>query len=85
MSKLKGEHWKMNDKRIRLQIRTQEEQDKVQEALPGWECISFGYAPGTSEDIYVFEKHFETELDWTNFLTSDKVNTLIEMKEIRND
>jgi hypothetical protein len=85
MSKIKGEHWKTSDKTVRLQIATNKQQQQLQEALPGWECISFGYIPKTNQDIYVFERHFETELDWTNFLSSDKTKSLIDMKEIKND
>ena len=85
MKRLKGDYWKIEGNIIKLQIRTTEPQAEIQQALPGWMCVSFGYVPLTSEDIYVFEKQFESEIDWTNFLNSDKVNKLIEMKEVVND
>ncbi len=85
MKRVKGEYWKVDKETVKLQIRTTEEQAHLEEVLPGWMCISYGYAPTTSEDIYVFEKSFQTEIDWTNFLNSDKVNQTIEMKEVPND
>ena len=85
MSKVKAKHWKIDAETVRIQIKTKKEQHKIQEALPGWECISYGYAPKTSEDIYVFEKIFKSELDWTNFKNSDKIKNLIEMKEVPHD
>ena len=84
MSKVKGDYWRTEPRTVKLQIRTTQEQRKIEEFLPGWTCVSFGYVPKTSEDIYVFEKSFESEVDWTNFLNSDKVNALIEMKEVSN-
>ena len=83
--KIKVDYWKVEESRYKLQLKTRIEQGKIEEALPGWECVSFGYNPGTSEDIYVFEKDFESEFDWTNFLNSDSVNAIMEMKEIRNE
>ena len=68
-----------------LQIKTCQEQSILEEALPGWQCVSYGYIPKTNEDIYVFQRSFETELDWTNFLNCDKINNMIDMKEIKND
>lgn len=85
MSRVKGEHWKIDDSTFRVQIKTTKEQHKLEEALPGWQCVSYGYIPSTSEDIYVFEKKFESESDWTNFINSDKIKNLIEMKEVSND
>lgn len=85
MSRVKGEYWKVDENIIRLQIKTNKEQRKLEEALPGWHCVSYGYVPKTSEDIYVFEKKFDLELDWTNFINSDKISNLIEMKEVLND
>ncbi len=85
MSKVRGEYWKTGQSTVKIQIRTNQEQHMIEEVLPGWTCVSFGYVPKTSEDIYVFEKNFDTESDWTKFLNSDKVNTLIEMREILND
>jgi len=85
MSRVKGEHWKVNEKTVRIQIRTDKEQHKLEEALPGWQCVSYGYVPKTSEDIYIFEKEFESESDWTRFIKSEKIKNLIEMKEVSHD
>ncbi len=84
MRKVKGDYWKTEQNTVKIQIRTQHAQEQIQEALPGWVCISFGYVPKTSEDIYVFEKEFKSEIDWTNFLNSDKLKESIEMKEVPN-
>ena len=85
MKRVKGEYWKIDENTVRLQIKTNKQQYKLEEALPGWQCVSYGYAPRTSEDIYVFEKKFNCELDWTKFVNSDKIKNLIEMKEIAYD
>lgn len=85
MSKVKGDYWKVNEKTVKLQIKTSKEQRKLEEALPGWHCISYGYIPKTKEDIYVFEKVFNSEVDWANFLNSHETNSLIEMREVKND
>lgn len=85
MSRVKGDYWKIDERTIKLQIKTNKEQYKLEEALPGWNCVSYGYIPKTSEDIYVFERVFDSEFDWTNFLNSDKVSQLIEMREVSND
>jgi len=85
MGRIKGNYWKVEESRYKLQLRTRIEQEKIEEALPGWECVSYGYVPNTSEDIYIFQKDFKTDFDWTNFLNSDSVNQLIEMKEIVNE
>ena len=85
MSRVKGEYWKIGENIVRLQIKTSKEQRKLEEVLPGWQCVSYGYIPKTSEDIYVFEKKFDLEIDWTRFLCSDKIRSLIEMKEVEND
>ncbi len=84
MRKVKGDYWKTEHNTVKIQIRTQDGQDEIQEALPGWVCVSFGYVPKTSEDIYVFEKEFKSEIDWTNFLNSDKLKETIEMREVLN-
>ena len=84
MIKEKGEYWKTEQNTVKLQIRTAQEQKKIEEILPGWECVCFGYVPKTSEDIYVFEKYFESETDWSRFLNSDSLNMLIEMREVTN-
>lgn len=85
MSRVKGEHWKVNENTIRMQIKTDKEQYKLEEALPGWQCVSYGYIPKTSEDIYIFEKEFESESDWISFTKSEKIKNLIEMKEVSHD
>ena len=85
MSKIKGEHWITSENTVRIQIKTSKEQCKLEEALPGWQCVSFGYIPRTSQDIYVFEKKFDSESEWTDFLRSEKTTNLIEMKEVLND
>ena len=82
MSKVKGEHWKIDENTVRMQIKTSKEQRKLEEALPGWQCVSYGYVPSTSEDIYVFEKKFESEIDWKEFMDSDKIKNLREMIEV---
>ena len=85
MKKAKGDYWKVDQETVKLQVRTTEEQRDIEDALPGWMCVSYGYVPNTSEDIYVYEKTFESEIDWTSFLNSDKVNKIFEMKEVLND
>ena len=84
-SKVKAEYWKVNEQIVKLQIKTDKEQHILEEALPEWNCVLFGYAPKSMEDIYVFERSFKCELDWNNFLSSEKINNLIEMKEVLND
>ena len=85
MSKVKGDYWKTEQNVVKLQIKTYEEQEKLEQILSGWTCVSFGYVPRTSEDIYIFEKYFKSEVDWASFLNSDKINELIEMREVTND
>ena len=85
MSKVNGEHWRVDENTVRLQIKTNKEQRKLEEALPGWQCVSYGYIPKTSEDIYVYEKKFDSELAWSDFLNSEKIKSLIEMKEVLHD
>ena len=85
MRKIKGDYWRTEENTVKLQVRTHQEQRKLEEALPGWTCISFGYVPKTSEDIYVFEKEFKSEGDWESFLNSERITTLIEMREVSND
>ena len=84
MKRAKGDYWKVNEETVKLQIRTVDQQKELQEMLSEWMCVSYGYIPSTSEDIFVFEKTFQSEIDWTNFLNSDKVNKIIEMKEVSN-
>tara|TARA_R100000005_G_C4996141_1_gene202988 strand:+ start:2296 stop:2556 length:261 start_codon:yes stop_codon:yes gene_type:complete len=85
IGRLKGDYWKAGENIVKLQIKTSEEQRKIEEILPGWNCVSYGYVPKTEEDIYVFEKKFKSENDWTDFLKSDTLSEQIEMKEVLND
>ena len=85
MKEIKGEYWKTSEKMFRMQIKTSKEQRVLEEVLEGWHCVSYGYIPKTSEDIYVFEKRFESEKDWTSFLKSDNINKLIDVREVNND
>ena len=80
---MRGEYWKVNENRYRLQLKTMARQEVIEEMLPGWKCISFGYIPATKQDILVFEKDFKSSFDWTNFLNSDNITTEnIELKEV---
>ena len=85
MGRIKASYWKVKETKYKLQLRTNAKQEQVEEMLPGWQCISFGYIPATQEDILIFEKDFASEFDWTIFLRSDIINELIEMKEATND
>lgn len=85
IQKVKGKYWIIQGTTVKLQIKTDKEQYMLEEALPGWHCVSYGYVPKTKEDIYIFERTFKSELDWTSFLKNDKVNSLIEIKEVSND
>ena len=82
MRKIKASYWKVEKDTYKLQVRTADEQETIQEILPGWQCVSFGYIPSTSEEILIFEKRFDSEIDWTKFLNSDMIIEKIEMKEI---
>jgi hypothetical protein len=75
MRRIKGEYWNIEDNLYRLQLKTTAELEVIEEMLPGWECVSFGYVPTTKEDILVFEKNFESKFDWTNFISSDNITT----------
>ena len=85
MKRAKGKHWKIDSNTVRVQIKTKVSQHELEEVLQGWKCVSYGYIPKTSEDIYVFEKKFDSELDWANFINSDKIKNLIEMKEVKHE
>lgn len=85
MRRIKASYWKVEETKYKLQLRTKVQQDRIEDMLPGWQCVSFGYAPATQEDILIFEKRFASEFDWTMFLRSDIINELIEMKEATND
>jgi hypothetical protein len=82
MKRLKGNYWKVDEVTYKLQLKTRVEQREVQEYLPGWDCISFGYAPSTQEDILIFERKFKSEMDWTKFLNSDLTLETIELREV---
>ena len=82
MRKIKASYWKVDESKYKLQLRTNIEQQEIQEMLPGWQCVSFGYAPTTKEDILVFERDFQSEIDWTKFLKSDAITEIIELKEV---
>ena len=58
MAKIKANYWKVEESTYKLQLRTNVEQEMIEEVLQGWQCVSYGYAAKTEEDIYVFEKHF---------------------------
>ena len=85
MKRMIARYWKVTDSIVKLQIKTTQDQRLIEEVLSGWQCVSYGYAPKTKEDIYVFEKRFESDFDLTKFLNSSKINSLIEMKEVPND
>ena len=83
MKKMKGKYWKIDCNTYKLQLNTTNNQEDVESLLPDWECVSFGYAPSTNEDILIFEKIFHSEVDWTKFLNSDKIIETIELKEVQ--
>jgi|TARA_Y100000114_G_C11565398_1_gene233809 hypothetical protein len=84
MKKVIAKHWKIDENTVRLQIKTKKEQDRLNDFFADWDCVSYGFIPRTSEEIYIFEKKFKSQLDWQDFLNSNKQNTLIEMKEVKN-
>ena len=81
MKRIKADYW-TQDNTLRLQIKTKIEQTEIQRILLGWNCISYGYAPKTAEDIYVFERVFSTENDLTDFIKSDIIIEQLEMREV---
>ena len=86
MPRIKANYWKVEkSNKYKLQLKTRIEQREIEKLLQGWACTSYGYVPRTREDIYIFEKDFNSEFDWTSFLNSDTVNEFIEMKEILNE
>lgn len=82
MEKIKGEFWRVEDNKFRIQIKTKIEQREIQEILPEWKCVSYGFIPKTMEDIYVFERRFDKENDLTNFVNSDNIVKRLEMREV---
>ena len=81
MERIKAEYW-TQDNITKLQIKTKLEQIEIQKILPGWSCISYGYSPRTMEDIYVFQRAFETESDLIDFIKSDTTVKQLEMREV---
>ena len=84
MARVIGKYWKCDELTVNLQIKTNQQQENIEKALPGWMCVSYGYIPKTMEDLYIFQRRFESELDWAKFLNSEKTTDLIEMKEVQN-
>ena len=82
MERIKGEFWRLEENKLRIQIRTKVEQREIQEILPEWKCVSYGFIPKTMEDIYVFERKFDKENDLTNFVNSDSIVKRLEMREV---
>ena len=85
MERVRGDYWKTEENTFKVQIKTTQEQHHLQDALPGWQCVSYGYVPSTSEDIYVFERKFSSDNEWAKFLQSDNLMELIDMREVLND
>jgi hypothetical protein len=85
MGRIRANYWKVEECKYKLQMRTSVEQEQIEAVLPDWQCVSFGYVPKTEEDIYVFEKSFDSELEWTNFLKSEKVKQLIEVRKATDE
>lgn len=85
MRRIKANYWKVDECKYKLQLQTNVGQKQIEEVLSGWQCVSFGYIPKTEEDIYVFEKRFNSKPEWNDFLKSAKVNQFIDMKEIKNE
>jgi hypothetical protein len=82
MERITGECWNVQDNLYRLQIKTKCELRNVEDKLPGWTCVSFGYVPSTGEEILVFEREFKSKKDWTNFTKTDTIIKLIELREV---
>ena len=61
MAKIKANYWEIEDYKYKLQLKTKIKQRMLEEVLIGWNCVSFGYIPKTQEDIYIFEKQFESK------------------------
>ena len=78
----KGDYWEIEENVFKIQVKTKIDQREIQKALPNWNCVSFGYIPPTGEDIYIFQKTFDSIEEWDNFLNSDRLNKLIEMREV---
>ena len=82
MERIKGDFWRLEGNKLRIQIKTKIEQREIQEILPGWQCVSYGFIPKTMEDIYVFERKFDKENDLTSFVNSDNIVKRLEMREV---
>ena len=81
MERIKADYW-TQENIIRLQIKTKIGQTEIQRILSGWQCVSYGYATKTMEDIYIFERVFITENDLTDFIKSDTIIKQLEMREV---
>ena len=81
MERIKADYW-TQENIIRLQIKTKIGQTEIQRILSGWQCVSYGYATKTMEDIYIFERVFATENDLTDFIKSDTIIKQLEMREV---
>lgn len=82
MKEIKGEYWIIDDNKVKLQIKTKQEQVILEEMLPEWRCVSHGFIPKTMEDIYVFEKAFERNKSLTERIISDTINKQITIREV---
>ena len=81
MKRIKADYWKQENT-VKIQIKTKAQQVEIQEMLPGWRCVSYGYIPKTMEDIYIFERVFSTENDLADFIKSDTITKQLEMREV---
>lgn len=82
MKRIRGEYWNIEKNLYRLQLKTTADLQIIEEMLPGWNCVSFGYVPTTKEEILVFERSFESKHDWADFINSSNITTEnIELKE----
>tara|TARA_B100000989_G_C19344114_1_gene386246 strand:+ start:327 stop:578 length:252 start_codon:yes stop_codon:yes gene_type:complete len=82
---IKANYWKVEECKYKLQLKTKIKQFMLEELLVGWDCVSYGYAPKTQEDIYIFEKQFKSVHAWESFINSNNIIELIEMKEVNNE
>ena len=82
MKEIRGEYWIIEGNKVKLQIKTTQQQSEIQEIIPDWRCVSYGFAPKTMEDIYVFEKEFEKQKELTRFINSDTINKQIKIREV---
>lgn len=85
MKEIKADYWIVEENKVKLQIKTTEQQTDLQDILPGWKCVSYGFVPKTMEDIYVFEKQFDKQKDLARFVNSGMINEQIKIREVTND